>query len=149
MKRIGSASACAGASNQMTRMASASNSAVNGNGLTDVASSFARPPARGAYPDRLRGQRGSDRAAYDAYRLRRRELCGQKLKAELEPPGRWNLQIILCSETAKDFKLLPRHWVMNRMSTSLKRGQSLTEDVKVSVEISAARIILAHIQALT
>lgn len=39
---------------------------------------------------------------------------GEKLRAALAAIGKWTLEIIKRSDTAKGFKLLPRRWVVER-----------------------------------
>jgi putative transposase len=43
--------------------------------------------------------------------------AGEKLKDALAPIGKWTLEIIKRSDTAKGFELLPRRWVVTAAPT--------------------------------
>ncbi len=75
--------------------------------------------------------------------------AGKKLRAALVPMGRWTLQIIRRSDTAKGFELLPRRWVVERTFAWLNRCRRLAKDVEATIESATAWIFVAHIRALT
>ena len=75
--------------------------------------------------------------------------AGKKLKAALVPMGRWTLQIIRRSDTAKGFELLPRRWVVERTFAWLNRCRRLAKDVEATIESATAWIFIAHIRNLT
>ena len=75
--------------------------------------------------------------------------AGDKLKAALADKGRWTLEIIKRSDTAKGFELLPRRWVVERTFAWLGRCRRLAKDWEKSIASAAAFLLIAHIRLLT
>ena len=75
--------------------------------------------------------------------------AGDKLKAALADKGRWTLEIIKRSDTAKGFELLPRRWVVERTFAWLGRCRRLAKDWEKSIASATAFLLIAHIRLLT
>ena len=75
--------------------------------------------------------------------------AGDKLKDALSTCGKWTIEIIKRSDTAKGFVLLPRRWVVERTFAWLGRNRRLAKDFEKSLESSAAWLYLAAIQLVT
>ena len=75
--------------------------------------------------------------------------AGRKLRDALSRLGRWTVQIIKRSDTAKGFEVLPRRWVVERTFAWLGRCRRLAKDVERTAESSAAWTLIAHIRRLT
>lgn len=55
--------------------------------------------------------------------------AGQKFLASMEGNGTWTIQIIKRSDTAKDFEVLPRRWVVERTFAWLGRCRRLANQI--------------------
>lgn len=75
--------------------------------------------------------------------------AGDKLKAALADQGRWTLEIIKRSNTAKGFDVLPRRWVVERTFAWLGRCRRLAKDWETSLASATAFLLIAHIRLLT
>jgi len=75
--------------------------------------------------------------------------AGEKLRDALSGLGRWTVQIIKRSDTAKGFEVLPRRWVVERTFAWLGRCRRLAKDVEATVESSTAWAFIAHVRRLT
>lgn len=75
--------------------------------------------------------------------------AGDKLRAALAKTGKWTLEIIKRSDTAKGFKVLPRRWVVERTFAWLGRNRRLAKDFERTIESATAWLYLASIQFLT
>ena len=75
--------------------------------------------------------------------------AGSKLKDALKGHGRWTLEIIKRSDTAKGFEILPRRWVVERTFAWLGRCRRLAKDWERSIESSTAWATVASIRMLT
>jgi len=75
--------------------------------------------------------------------------AGDKLRAALADKGRWTLEIIKRSDTAKGFEVLPRRWVVERTFAWLGRCRRLAKDWEKSIASATAFLLLAHIRLLT
>ncbi len=64
--------------------------------------------------------------------------AGDKLRAALDKIGKWTLEIIKRSDTAKGFKLLPRRWVVERTFARLNRNRRLAKNFESSIESATA-----------
>ena len=64
--------------------------------------------------------------------------AGDKLRDALAPIGKWTLEIIKRSDTAKGFQLLPRRWVVERTFAWLGRCRRLAKDWETSIASSTA-----------
>lgn len=75
--------------------------------------------------------------------------AGDKLRGALASMGRWTVQIIKRSDTAKGFEILPRRWVVERTFAWLGRCRRLAKDVEATIQSSEAWTLIAHIRRLT
>ena len=75
--------------------------------------------------------------------------AGKKVKDALKGHGRWTLEIIKRSDTAKGFEILPRRWVVERTFAWLGRCRRLAKDWERSIESSTAWATIASIRMLT
>ena len=75
--------------------------------------------------------------------------AGPKLRDALVSLGRWTLQIVKRSDTAKGFEVLPRRWVVERTFAWLGRCRRLARDWERTVESAEAWLLVAHIRRLT
>ena len=75
--------------------------------------------------------------------------AGEKLKDALANVGKWTLEIIKRSDTAKGFELLPRRWVVERTFAWLNRNRRLAKDFERTIESATAWLFLASTQLLT
>lgn len=63
--------------------------------------------------------------------------------------GRWTIEIIKRSDTAKGFEVLPRRWVVERTFACLGRCRRLAKDFEATIISSVAWAYVAHIRMLT
>ena len=82
------------------------------------------------YPERLQGSR----------------RAGDKLKAALRRLGKWSIEIIKRSDTAKGFELLPRRWVVERTLAWLNRNRRLAKDFEQTIASATAWLFIASVQ---
>jgi len=75
--------------------------------------------------------------------------AGPKLRGALAGLGRWTLQIVKRSDTAKGFEVLPRRWVVERTFAWLGRCRRLARDWEKTVESAEAWVLIAHIRRMT
>jgi transposase len=75
--------------------------------------------------------------------------AGEKLRDALTKIGKWTLQIIKRSDTAKGFEVLPRRWVVERTFAWLNRNRRLAKDFERTIESATAWLYLASIQLMT
>ena len=75
--------------------------------------------------------------------------AGDKLREALAKIGKWTLEIIKRSDTAKGFVLLPRRWVVERTFAWLNRNRRLAKDFERTIESATAWLFLASIQIMT
>jgi len=75
--------------------------------------------------------------------------AGNKLHDTLSALGRWTVQIIKRSDTAKGFEVLPRRWVVERTFAWLGRCRRLAKDVETTIESSIVWALVSHIRRLT
>lgn len=75
--------------------------------------------------------------------------AGEKLATAMAEFGRWTIEIIQRSDTAKGFVLLPRRWVVERTLAWLNRCRRLTKDCETTIQSATAWIYVAHIRRLT
>ncbi len=74
---------------------------------------------------------------------------GPKLRGALDRIGKWTLEIVKRSDTAKGFEVLPRRWVVERTFAWLGRCRRLAKDWEKSIASSQAWIDIAHIRLTT
>lgn len=75
--------------------------------------------------------------------------AGPKLQGALVSLGRWTLEIVKRSDTAKGFEVLPRRWVVERTFAWLGRCRRLAKDWEKSIESAEAWVLIAHIRHVT
>ena len=75
--------------------------------------------------------------------------AGPKLRDALIGIGRWVIQIVRRSDTAKGFELLPRRWVVERTFAWLGKCRRLAKDWEKTIQSAEAWILIAHIRRIT
>ena len=75
--------------------------------------------------------------------------AGPKLRDALVSLGRWTLQIVKRSDTAKGFKVLPRRWVVERTFAWLGRCRRLARYWERTIASAETWLLIAHIRRLT
>ncbi|GBR36446.1 transposase [Komagataeibacter oboediens DSM 11826] len=75
--------------------------------------------------------------------------AGNKLRSALASMGKWTVEIIRRSDTAKGFQILPRRWVVERTFAWLGRCRRLAKDWEQSIASSTAWTLIASIRMLT
>jgi putative transposase len=75
--------------------------------------------------------------------------AGDKLGHGLAEIGRWTIDIIKRSDTAKGFEVLPRRWVVERTFAWLGRCRRLAKDFEATIASAVAWVFIAHIRMLT
>lgn len=75
--------------------------------------------------------------------------AGDKLATALAGLGRWTIEIVKRSDTARGFVLLPRRWVVERTFAWLGRCRSLAKDFEASIASAEAWIWIAHVRLLS
>jgi putative transposase len=75
--------------------------------------------------------------------------AGKKLKAALAKIGKWTIQIVKRSDTAKGFELIPRRWVVERTFAWLNRNRRLAKDFERTIESATAWLFMASVQMIT
>jgi len=72
-----------------------------------------------------------------------------KLRGALEKIGRWTLQIVKRSDTAKGFEVIPRRWVVERTFAWLGRCRRMAKDWEKAIASADASLLIAHIRRVT
>lgn len=75
--------------------------------------------------------------------------AGAKLRGALASMGKWTIEIIKRSDTAKGFEVLPRRWVVERTFAWLGRCRRLAKDWETSTASSTAWPLIASIRMIT
>lgn len=75
--------------------------------------------------------------------------AGDQFASKAAETGKWSIEIIKRSDTAKGFVLLPRRWVVERTFAWLGRNRRLAKDFESSIESASAWLFLASVQLLT
>ena len=75
--------------------------------------------------------------------------AGDKLKAALVDLGKWTVQIVKRSDTAKGFVLLPRRWVVERTLAWLNRNRRLAKDVEATIESATTWLYIASVKLMS
>ena len=75
--------------------------------------------------------------------------AGEKLRDGLAELGRFTLDIIKRSDTARGFEVLPRRWVVERTFAWLGRCRRLAKDFEATITSAVAWVFIAHIRMLT
>lgn len=71
---------------------------------------------------------------------------GQQLRNAIADCGTWTIEIVQRPEGEKDFKLLPRRWVVERTFAWLGRCRRLQRDCERTIESSIAWLYLAALR---
>ena len=75
--------------------------------------------------------------------------AGAKLRGALARIGKWKLEIIKRSDSAKGFEVLPRRWVVERTFAWLGRCRRLAKDFEATIDSATAWVMIAHIRTIT
>ena len=75
--------------------------------------------------------------------------AADKLKVALAAMGKWTIEIIKRSVTAKGFVLLPRRWVVERTLAWLNCNRRLAKDFEATLESAKAWIYIASVKLLS
>lgn len=75
--------------------------------------------------------------------------AGDKLRQALKKRGKWTLEIVKRSDTAKGFTVLPRRWVVERTLAWLSRNRRLAKDFERTIDTATAWLFIASIQLTT
>jgi len=75
--------------------------------------------------------------------------AGDKLRGALRRIGKWTVEIVKCSDTAKGFVVLPRRWVVERTLAWLNRNRRLAKDFEQTIASAIAWLFIASIQLFT
>jgi transposase len=75
--------------------------------------------------------------------------AGKKLASALARLGKWTVEIVKRSDTAKGFIVLPRRWVVERSFAWLGRSRRLAKDFEATIASAEAWILLASIRLIT
>ena len=72
--------------------------------------------------------------------------AGDKLREALRRIGKWTVEIVKRSDTAKGFVVLPRRWVVERTLAWLNRNRRLAKDFEQTIASATAWPFIASIQ---
>jgi putative transposase len=75
--------------------------------------------------------------------------AGPKLRGALQKIGKFTIEIVKRSDSAKGFEVLPRRWVVERTFAWLGRCRRLAKDFERSIESAQAWVFIANIRMLT
>ncbi len=75
--------------------------------------------------------------------------AGPKLRGALQKVGKFTMEIIKRSDSAKGFEILPRRWVVERTFAWLGRCRRLAKDFERTIESAQAWVFIANIRMLT
>ena len=75
--------------------------------------------------------------------------AGPKLRGALQKVGKFTMEIIKRSDSAKGFEVLPRRWVVERTFAWLGRCRRLAKDFERTIESAQAWVFIANIRMLT
>lgn len=75
--------------------------------------------------------------------------AGPKLRGALQKIGKFTMQIVKRSDSAKGFEVLPRRWVVERTFAWLGRCRRLAKDFERTIESAQTWIHIANIRMLT
>ncbi len=71
--------------------------------------------------------------------------AGDKLRQALRRIGKWTVEIVKRSDTAKGFVVLPRRWVVERTLAWLNRNRRLAKDFEHTIASATAWLFIASI----
>lgn len=63
--------------------------------------------------------------------------------------GRWTMDIVKRSDTAKGFEVVPRRWVVERTFAGLGRYRRLAKDWEKTIQSAETWLLIAHIRRVT
>ena len=72
--------------------------------------------------------------------------AGDKLNDAMRKMGKWTIEIIKRSDTAKGFSVLPRRWVVERTLAWLNRNRRLAKDFEKTIASATAWLFIASVQ---
>ena len=75
--------------------------------------------------------------------------AGDKLKSALQTLGKWTIEIVKRSDTAKGFVLLPRRWVVERTLAWLNRNRRLAKDFEATIESATTWLYIASVKLMS
>ncbi|MFQ6024683.1 MAG: IS5 family transposase [Acidiferrobacterales bacterium] len=75
--------------------------------------------------------------------------AGDKLGQALANLGRWTLEIVKRSDSARGFEVLPRRWVVERTFAWMGRNRRLAKDFETALATAEAWLYLASVQLIT
>ncbi|RUW71570.1 IS5 family transposase [Mesorhizobium sp. M2A.F.Ca.ET.067.02.1.1] len=75
--------------------------------------------------------------------------AGPKLRGAMQKIGKFTMEIVKRSDSAKGFEVLPRRWVVERTFAWLGRCRRLAKDFERSIESAQAWVFIANIRMLT
>ena len=75
--------------------------------------------------------------------------AGPKLRGALEKVGRRTMEIVKRSDTAKEFEVIPRRWVVERTFAWLGRCRRLAKDWENTIASAESWLLIAHIRRVT
>jgi len=75
--------------------------------------------------------------------------AGPKLRGALEKIGRWTIEIVKRSDSAKGFEVIPRRWVVERTFAWLGRCRRLAKDWENTIASAESWLLIAHIRRVT
>jgi len=75
--------------------------------------------------------------------------AGEKLRQALAKLGRWTLEIVRRSDTAKGFEPLPQRRIVERTIAWLNRNRRLAKDFEATIESAQAWIFVASVKLLS
>lgn len=73
---------------------------------------------------------------------------GSKLEDALAKAGKWTLEIVKRSDTAKGFELLPRRWVVEPTLAWLNRNRRLAKDFEATIESAKVWHMIASVKLM-
>jgi transposase len=74
--------------------------------------------------------------------------AGDKLSQALKSLGKWTVEIIKRSDTAKGFVLLPRRWVVERTLAWLNRNRRLAKDFEALISTAETWVMIASVKLI-
>jgi Transposase and inactivated derivatives len=72
--------------------------------------------------------------------------AGDKLGDALRRMGKWTVEVIKRSDSAKGFEVLPRRWVIERTLAWLNRNRPLAKDFEQTIASATAWLFIASVQ---
>jgi putative transposase len=76
-------------------------------------------------------------------------VTGDKLKSALQTLGKWTIEIVKRSDTAKGFVLLPRRWVVERTLAGRNRNRRLAKDFEATIESATTWLYIVSVKLMS